>query len=420
MALRAPLVPLQLTATCTETATESPTAPQTDTIDELRAIAVSGLERRLVQVFGNLIVDRQEFMQVGAFTDNCAGRNCSGSMIKNVPGGARESKKCSRKWAACQTPGGISVPTSSCTGVADGCRYSEWHVSTKCGLYKPNCANTMLVRTNGSGDLELRGNCGWLPTELPIAGHFWEVCEPRADLTKDVRRLERRVGGKDRAGRGGQRRAHVEFIIDLLHCWGTHGRRFKLVEKQTRWWQGEKVIGGAGRKEGFKSFRGAALAETVGSTLIEFTGFSIPNIRLELSVCIPSSGKIRVEKDIVHLKADEEAEWEQFLLLINPACYPALREIQLLQARDLEKFVSEVGVIYVEEGYQDYGSGGEAVAAAAQGDPNRVWAQERIISSHIFRPSQGGLQKIPQSTTRITLYSKERLNPHNCACMQLL
>ncbi|KAJ7146671.1 hypothetical protein C8R44DRAFT_724417 [Mycena epipterygia] len=47
----------------------------TDAIDEPRAIAVSGLERRLVRVFGNLIVDRQEFMQVGAFTDNCAGRN---------------------------------------------------------------------------------------------------------------------------------------------------------------------------------------------------------------------------------------------------------------------------------------------------------------------------------------------------------
>ncbi|KAJ7144548.1 hypothetical protein C8R44DRAFT_725474 [Mycena epipterygia] len=58
-----------------------------------------------------------------------------------------------------------------------------------------------------------------------------------------------------------------------------------------------------------------------------------PNLTFDLSYpsAHQSLEKFVVEKDIAHLKADDEAEWERFFLLINPANYPALREIQLLQ-----------------------------------------------------------------------------------------
>ncbi|KAJ7146669.1 hypothetical protein C8R44DRAFT_724415 [Mycena epipterygia] len=110
---------------------------------------------------------------------------------------------------------------------------------------KPNCANAMLVRTNGCGDLELQGSCGWLPTELPIVQRFWEVCEPRADLTKDFRRLER--GGREER----------MLSSSLISC--TVGGR---MGGGSSWWENrhnggreKKLWGGLGARKDLRVFK---------------------------------------------------------------------------------------------------------------------------------------------------------------------
>ncbi|KAJ7081188.1 hypothetical protein B0H15DRAFT_855336 [Mycena belliarum] len=78
---------------------------------------------------------------------------------------------------------------------------------------------------------------------------------------------------------------------------------------------------------------GRLVARCPGLVSLEMDVWFNPHVTFDLRcpVAHHALAKFVVRKSPVQPKAAEEAEWERFFLLIDPALYPALREIQIAQ-----------------------------------------------------------------------------------------